>query len=315
MVFTWPLTDMVAPVAIFAYSRPVHLQQVLDALRADSLAPQTPLFIFCDAPANIEVKYNSDQVKKIAYSASGFASINIIERSQNFGLAKSIIQGVTYILTQYERVIVLEDDLIVSPFFLKYMNEALELYRQEPLVAAIHGYLLPLKASLPETFFLKGADCWGWGTWRRAWGLFNPDGAELLRELKLRSLTNEFDLNGAYPYTKMLADQVNGFNQSWAIRWQASVFLNDMVTLYPGRSLVRNIGHDNSGVHCNKTNQFDVCLSESEIKVERMPIQESLFCLNAVRDYHVKNRWLPRRLFRYLAVKCSDYLKIDVGWT
>lgn len=295
------------PVALFAYSRPGHLKKSLASLQLDPLAHKTPLYIFCDAPGDEEVKLDCDEVKRIAHSIQGFSNVKIIERPYNYGLAKSIIEGVSYILNKYDQVIILEDDLVVSPHFLKYMNEALNIYKNEPRVAAIHGYLLPLNASIPETFFLKGADCWGWATWSRAWRKFNPNGFELLNELKLRNLTSEFDLGGVCPYTKMLANQVAGLNQSWAIRWQASVFLNEMLTLYPCRSLVQNIGNDNSGIHCSASNDYDVHLTETPIRVLRIPVEESLIALSAVKNFYKKIRWLPRRIMKYIA---NHYLKL-----
>lgn len=190
------------------------------------------------------------------------------------------------------------------------MNEALELYENDHQVAAIHGYLLPIDAEVPETFFLKGADCWGWATWSSKWGCYNPDGASLLAELKLRNSVSEFNLDGHYPYFKMLENQVRGLNQSWAIRWQASVFLKGMVTLYPRYSLVKNIGNDNSGVHCNATNDFDVELSTRPIKVYRIPIAESLVALNAIKLFYKRTRWLPRRLIRYLLNVARNYSQL-----
>ena len=287
------------PVLVFAYSRPKHLKKVLHALQQDPLAVHTPLYIYCDAPKNKLVKNDCDEVLQIAYSTSGFYETHVIERPYNFGLAKSIISGVTEILEEYDRVIVLEDDLVVSPFFLKYMNDALTLYENSESVAAIHGYMYPIRHTVPETFFLKGADCWGWATWKRAWKFFNPDGASLLNELYEKKLTNEFDLYGAYPYVKMLKNQVLGHNQSWAIRWQASVFIRGMVTLYPARSLVQNIGHDNTGIHSNYSDDFDVDLTKTEIKLKKQPILESAQGLLAISDYYRKTRWFPKRLFRY----------------
>jgi hypothetical protein len=301
------------PVLVFAYSRPIHLKKVIHALQQDPLAYQTPIYIFCDAPKNKSVKNDCEEVLKLAYSTRGFYETHIIERPYNFGLAKSIISGVTEILEKYDRVIVLEDDLVISPYFLKYMNDALTLYENSESVAAIHGYMYPVKKDLPETFFIKGADCWGWATWKRAWEFFNPDSAYLLNKLYEKNLTNEFDLYGAYPYVKMLKNQVKGLNQSWAIRWQASVFIRGMVTLYPARSLIQNIGHDNTGIHSNFTNDFDVDLTKTEIKLEIQPIHESEQGLMAIIDYYRKTRWLPRRLLRHaisvIYKLCSSFIK------
>src|SRR3989337_2261525 len=174
-----------------------------------------------------------------------------------------------------EQIIVLEDDLLSSPFFLKFMNEGLEYYKDEDKVISINGYLFPVIARLPETFFLKGADCWGWATWKRGWDLFEPDGEKLLGDMRKRHLKKEFDFNGAYPYTKMLEDQTRGKNNSWAIRWYASAFLNDKLTLYPGRSLTKNIGTDASGTHCGKTDLYESQISLNPIEITDIPIEEN----------------------------------------
>jgi hypothetical protein len=169
---------------------------------------------------------------------------------------------------------VLEDDMVTSPWFLRYMNDALECYKDEEQVISIHGYIYPVKAKLPETFFLKGADCWGWATWKRGWDLFEPDGQKLLSELRARDLTYQFDFDGAYGYTNDLEEQVNGTINSWAIRWYASAFLLGKITLYPGSSLIHNIGIDDSGTHCVATDLFDTHVSGEPVKVNTIPVEE-----------------------------------------
>jgi hypothetical protein len=186
---------------------------------------------------------------------------------------------------EHGRVIVVEDDLVTSPYFLKYMNDGLELYKSVEEVASIHGYIYPVQADLPETFFLKGADCWGWATWKRAWQGFNPDGAALLRALETRHLTTEFDFNGSTGYTQMLKDQIAGKNNSWAIRWYASAFLNNQLTLYPGTSLVQNIGHDGSGEHCGKSSSFDVTLRDSPLRLRQLPTIENRAARREIEIY------------------------------
>jgi hypothetical protein len=190
-------------------------------------------------------------------------------------LAESIIQGVTEILQQSEKVIVLEDDMVVSPYFLEYMNEALERFVDDDRVISVHGYVYPVDIELPEAFFLPGADCWGWATWRRGWALFNSDGQYLLDELVRRHLIQEFDYNGAYPFLNMLKDQIKGENNSWAIRWYASAFLTNKLTLYPGRSLVNNIGNDSSGTHCGDSDSMDAKLSETKINLNNIVVEPS----------------------------------------
>ncbi|WP_448488520.1 glycosyltransferase family 2 protein [Polynucleobacter sp.] len=306
---------MLAPIVLFSYNRPSHLKMVIESLLLNPEAKYSELIIYSDgarSPTDVPLV---NAVRAFANSISGFRTLKIKKQPSNLGLSKSIISGVTEIMRSYGSAIILEDDLVVSPFFLKYMNQALELYKEDSMVAAINGYSLPVGTNLPETFFLKGADCWGWATWRRAWSLFNPDGASLLSEINSRGLTREFNLDGYYPYVKMLENQVKGRNQSWAIRWQASVFLKGMMTLYPGHSLVRNIGNDNSGVHCNATSDFDVQLSCRSIEVNRVPIIESIEALDAVKLFYKNTRWFPRRLARYIFNEFANFfLKFYTGF-
>lgn len=274
------------PIILFVYNRPWHTRQTVEALQKNDLASESELFIFSDGPKNEKAQEGVEEVRKYLRSVKGFKNIHIIEREKNLGLANNIIDGVTKIVNEYGRVIVLEDDLVTSPGFLRYMNEGLELYADEEKVASIHGYIYPLKhpERLPETFFIRGADCWGWATWARAWKYFEPDGKKLLEELKRKKLTKEFDFNGAYPYTKMLIDQIRGRNNSWAIRWYASAFLNNMFTLYPRYSLVRNIGLDNTGTHCSETGVFESFLVD-EVKVEKIVVRESLLARKMIESY------------------------------
>lgn len=296
-----------APVALFAYMRPDHLARTLQALQADPLAPRTRLYLFLDAARSPAHQAGVDAVRALVKDLQGFAAVECLSRSQNMGLARSIIDGVGQVLHHHERVIVLEDDLVVSPHFLGYMNRALQLYADDEAVASVHGYIYPVDRALPETFFLRGADCWGWATWRRAWAHFNPDGAALLADLRAQGLTSAFDFNGAYPYTRMLEHQIAGRNNSWAIRWHASCFLRGMLTLYPGRSLVRNIGNDDSGTHSATNRDFDVELATTSPRLERLPLRPSDEGTRAVRDYFLRTRWLPRRLLRHVRARWARW--------
>jgi len=263
-----------APVALFAYKRPDHLRQTLASLAANAEAPQTELHIFCDGPKNETDTAAVAQVRAIAASAQGFAHVQIHSRERNAGLARSIIDGVGRIVAEHGSVIVVEDDLIVSPHFLAYLNDGLRVYENDNEVASVHAYCYSTSRTLPPTFFLRGADCWGWATWARAWRVFNPDAQQLLAELHSRSLTDEFDRHGAMPFTKMLSKQAEGGIDSWAIRWHASAFLAGMYTLYPGRSLVRNIGFDGSGTHAGANDAYAVALADRPVAIERISIEE-----------------------------------------
>jgi hypothetical protein len=247
-----------APIVLFVYNRLWHTQQTIGALQKNELASESELLIYADGAKNEKVSDQVSEVRNYIKEVDGFKKVTVIERDKNWGLANSIIDGVTQIVNKYGRVIVMEDDLVTSPFFLRYMNDALELYKGNNEVISIHGYQYPLKDSqdLPDTFFIKGADCWGWATWARGWSLFESDGQKLLDELISKKAQKESDFNNSFGYTGMLKDQINGKNNSWAIRWYMSAFLKNKLTLYPKQSLVQNIGNDSSGTHCSSTEQF-----------------------------------------------------------
>lgn len=286
-----------APVALFVYNRPGHTRQTVQALLANAGASETLLYVYSDAPKDAAANKAVSEVRSFLHGISGFRSLSIIERKTNFGLARSIIDGVSQVCEKHGRVIVLEDDLVTSPFFLKFMNEGLEKYRDEQRVISIHGYVYPVGQALPETFFLKCADCWGWATWKRGWDLFEPDGQKLLDELERRKLTRQFDFDGSYPYTRMLRNQIAGKNNSWAIRWYASAFLKDKLTLYAGRSLVHNIGVDGSGTHCSETKDFSGELAKASVPVGDIAIEESLAARQMFAEFHKRTRpSLPARV-------------------
>ena len=249
-----------APIILFVYNRPWHTQQTVEALIKNELASESELFIYSDEAKNDDARVSVDEVRKYIDNITGFKKITVIKRDKNWGLANSIIDGVTKIVNEYGRIIVLEDDLVTSPYFLKFMNEGLTMYENEDKVASIHGYIYPID-NLPNTFFIKGADCWGWATWKRAWDVFEPNGQKILDELKSRGLEKGADFNNSYGLTQMLKDQIKGKNNSWAVRWYMSAFLKGMLTLYPGKSYVQNIGNDDSGTHCSASDIFRVELS------------------------------------------------------
>jgi hypothetical protein len=231
-----------------------------------------------------------EAVRNYLQTITGFRSVIINARSRNYGLANSIVPGVTEVLSDYERIIVLEDDMVTSPHFLSYMNEALDRFADDDRVISVHGYVYPVLQVLPEAFFLRGADCWGWATWRRGWALFNPDGHALLDELKRRDLLKAFDFNGAYGYSQMLESQIKGTNDSWAIRWYASAFLTDKLTLYPSRSLVHNIGNDSSGTHCGNNSIHDAALSSTPINLSGVEVKHSELGFSAFERFFLRSK-------------------------
>lgn len=258
-----------SPIILFVYNRLYHTEQVINNLKNNALADKSDLYIYADGPKSEDDNIKVQEVRAYLKTIDGFKNIHIQLQETNLGLAQSIIKGVTEIVNKFNKVIVLEDDIVASPYFLSYMNDALHYYEDKEDVASIHGYIYPVTQKVPQAFFLKGADCWGWATWKRAWDLFEPNSQILLDQIIEKGLEREFDFDGSYPYVQMLKDQVAGLNNSWAIRWYASAFLKNKLTLYPGNSLVQNIGNDSSGTHSDTTSVFDVPLYSSKVPVER----------------------------------------------
>jgi hypothetical protein len=288
------------------------LKYTIESLQSNPEASLSFLTVFCDAAKCDEQKADVAAVHDFADQIEGFKKIHIVKRQSNLGLAANITDGVTQLTETFGRVIVVEDDLMLSPYFLRYMNDALNIYSEDDCVASVHGYSYPVDGALPETFFLRGADCWGWATWRRAWQHFRPDGSALLAELETRGLTYEFDMDGQYGFTRMLRDQIAGRNNSWAIRWHASCFLDGRLTLYPGRSLVHNIGNDGSGTHSKHTNIYEQTLSKVPIDLTRQPTIESREGRAAFVHYFKSTRFkLTGRTLRIFlqALKARFYIR------
>jgi len=259
-----------APIALFAYNRPEHTKKTLEYLKNNYGALDSDLYIFSDGPRTMADGEQVSKVRNIINNVDGFNSITVIEKGENCGLANSIINGVTELCDKYGKVIVVEDDLLTSKYFLMYMNSALEKYEYENRIMHVSGYMFPVDKNvpLPDAFFLRMTSSWGWATWKRAWDNFEPSAEHLLKKIDSANLKSEFDIMNTFNYTKMLKKQCAGTIDSWAIRWYASVFLKNSLGLFPSHSYVKNIGFDDSGVHCGNVNHYDVGLSKkSKIKM------------------------------------------------
>lgn len=273
-----------SPIALFVYNRLAHTILTMEALQKNRGASESILYIFSDGPKNFADEERVAAVRNYLKGIAGFAKVILVENNQNIGLARSITHGIDTVLSNNPSVIVLEDDLVTSPYFLQFMNDALNMYADNHLVASVQGYFPPVGSQIPDIFFLRYVGCWGWGTWGRAWQLFESDSERLLGELNKKRLSRVFDVGG-YPFTRMLERQIEGKLDSWAIRWHTALFLADKLNLYPGISLVQNIGHDGSGVHCNRSSHFDVTLANSPVSVCYQNPLENTFAHKALANY------------------------------
>ena len=304
------MTQNLAPTLLFVYNRTKHVRRCIESLLKNSLAPESELYIYSDAAKDTSQQDAVTEVRDYIHTIQGFKKITIIERKENWGLARSIIDGVTTLVNQYGKVIVLEDDLVVAPHFLKFMNDVLEVYKNEPKVGHIQACDFTQDESLPETFLIKWTGRWGWATWDRAWKHFNPNGKELLNELEERKLTYTFDFNGKYGYTRMLRRQIEGKNNSWAIRWNASLFLKDILSLNVGRSLVQNEGFDGSGTNCGGGGLYASNLYMEELPVTLIsPIEENKKARQAFSKYYARTNSFWAKAIR----RIKRTLKGDFG--
>jgi hypothetical protein len=298
-----------APIVLFAYTRPLHTRRLLESLAANELAASSELWVFVDAPkptATPEDLANHQAVLALVRERAWCGQVHVRQRPTNFGLARSITEGVGEIVGAHGRAIVLEDDLFVAPGFLRYMNEALALYADDEQVMHVSGFMYPIDLRLPDTFFYTKISCWGWATWQRAWRHFNPDAGQLYAELERRGLLAQFDLDGAYNFSEHLRANALGTWTTWAVKWQASVFLRQGLCLSPNRTLVRNLGFDGTGEHCHLDNdEHAQQLMANAVTVSRVPLVEnakvkaavSRYYLHLHQDYRGKLKYYFRRLF------------------
>lgn len=289
-----------APIALFVYNRPFHTQEAIHALQKNSLAADSDLFIFSDGARKGDEEKVSE-VRALAKNITGFKSVTLVEREKNLGLANSVISGVTQLNKEYKRVIVVEDDVITSPHTLKYFNDALSKYQNIERVMHIGAFMYNINPeNLPETFFVRYTSSQAWATWDRAWKFFEPDIDKLIQQFDQQK-RYAFELDGAMNFWKHLQEFKAGKNNSWAIRWYASVFLKGGLGLQTSQSLIDNIGHDGSGVHSEKSTIFSVQIKPDAVSSFPDELEENKEALQRIRYFlkHRKGNLLERGI-RYL---------------
>lgn len=264
-----------APIALFTYNRADHTQRAVESLLQNAEAKDSDLFIFSDGAKNEKAIKGVEDNRKYIHTVAGFKSVTIVEREKNWGLANSLIAGITDVISKYGRVIVVEDDLILSPYFLKFMNDGLEKYKDDDRIGTITGFVPPIQDKLPETFFLMYFQCWGWATWKRAWDLLETDARPLLKGLRFKK--TKFDVGGGVGNYGNLYCQKVGLVDSWYLRYYASLFLKGKLSLYPGRSLATNGGLDGTGTHCENALESTFCVrySQTPISIENIAVEEN----------------------------------------
>jgi hypothetical protein len=250
-----------APIVLFVFNRPDHTRRTIEALQKNVLAADSTLFIYSDSVKSNEDESKVYAVRNFIKSFKGFKRIEIIFRDKNLGLAQSIISGVEEVLRSYQKVIVLEDDIMTSKNFLKFMNESLNFYRDEKKIYSISGYNFPIK--IPQSYshqvyISHRASSWGWATWKDRWekAIWKPETVININDKK--ALRNLLDVAGT-DLVPMLLKTIDGKINSWAVKWVFTHIVNDSFCIYPVHSFVNNIGVDATGTNFkNKVAKFNV---------------------------------------------------------
>lgn len=302
-----------APVIVFAYKRPQLLEATLRSLAANDLAAQSHLHIYCDGPKADAADQDLaaiQAVRTIARNASGFAGVRVVAAERNKGLARSVIDGVSEVLQQHDRAIVVEDDVALSPFFLRFMNDALERYATDEKVWSVGSWsYFAEPGTHADNFFVRFPDSIAWGTWRRSWQHFEQDGRTLVERLRATGKDQALEADGRVDYFgPMLQQQLEGRVDSWAIRWTASCVLHGGLNLFPRTSLSKHMGFGEGATH--ETGELDynkdLALASSPVPVAGQDIIESSAALDqwvAYVQHHFQpasGRTLKRLVWRAL---------------
>lgn len=297
-----------APIALFVYNRPQHTVRTLQFLQQNELAAKSHLYIFSDGAKTDLDREKVAEVRKIIKKVDGFKSVKVMESKVNAGLANAVIAGVTQLIAEYDQVIVFEDDLITSPHTLAYFNNALNHYREEEKVMHIGAYMYPLKAdNLPQSFFYRAATSWGWATWGRAWKNFEPNIDVLLKQFDKKKRT-AFSIDHKMNFWKQMQEFKKGKNNSWAIRWYASIFLKGGLTLNPSQSLVNNIGHDGTGIHSGINDIYNVVINPKQIVEFPTVIAEDPIAYKAIKSFLIRRKGnMVTRVRRFVNEKLTQY--------
>lgn len=274
------MKNFLAPIVLFVYNRPDHTEKTLKALQKNLLSEQSELFVFCDGPktdTDHTTILNIEKTREIVRSKNWCKEVTVYESETNKGLAISIKEGVAKIINQFGKIIVLEDDIVTAKGFLKYMNDALNLYESNNKVMHIGSYLPYTNSvkNLPETFFSRFMSCWGWATWKTSWNQANWDESELYEQIKDPKVRYEFNLEGVLNFHEQLENNINGSINTWAIKWFTNIFICNGLCLYPSHSLTKNIGFDGTGENCDLLDVKEREGVRDFIKVTKIKIEES----------------------------------------
>ena len=278
-----------APIALFVYDRPWHTRETIEALKNNELAEESDLYIFSDAAKNTKEENNVAEVREYIRAIKGFREVNITENEKNRGLADNIISGVTGVVEQQKRIIVLEDDIVTSPVFLTFMNRALDYYADKDKIWHVSGWNYPIDSSgLGDVFSWRVMNCWGWATWEDRWKNFEKEPDDLI-DMFTKEEISRFDLDDCGAFWNQVLDNANGKINTWAIFWYAAIFRHNALCLNPTISYVKNIGHDGSGENCTTTSTKSSIDLNDRLPMFSDDLVESELAVSKIRNYYRKS--------------------------
>ncbi len=298
----------IAPIVLFAFNRPDHLERTLDALSSNYGASESQLTIFCDGPRTEEEREKTDAVRKVAHEAAGFASATVVEREKNMGCADSVIDGLNYMFARHDSLIVMEDDILSSPYTLQFLNEGLRLYKHNEKVFSIAAWVPPVIAPSVSPNYEYGvcaiprASCWGWASWRDRFENLDWEVSDYEEFKNSPAMRKAFSVGGD-DVVPMLEDQIKSKINSWAIRADYARFKKDQVTIHPTVSYTTNIGME-SGTHCTTfTDKYDNDISKA------LPLENICWVKNVLVDTailkHFHNFYSPKQPFSLKNAVCN----------
>lgn len=295
-----------APICLFTYNRLYETKETVKALKKNHLAKYSELFVFSDGPKNDSDLTRVNEVRSFIKTIDGFKTINFVFSKDNKGLAKSIVSGVTQIINKYGKVIVLEDDIVTSNGFLKFMNSSLDFYRKNNDVYQISGFMFPIKSdNLPDTFFYQANTCWGWATWSDRWNSYDNNTLSILKKLKENNINwRDFNAMQAKEFEKQLKANYKGKMKTWAVKWHAVIKIKKGKVLHPKSSLVLNIGFTGDGENCKKGDSIGEVNNDLYLDVTQAIKYSNELAIERLKKYF-KNRY---SLFSKIKRKIKSFL-------
>lgn len=244
-----------APLALFVYNRPKELSITLKYLKRNVLINNTDVLIFSDGPKETkEDILNVEKVRKLINTCKIKIKKKIFLK-KNKGSKKNIIDGLNFVFKSYNKVIVLEDDIITSKYFLSFMNNSLEFIKNKKKIWHIGAWNYPIKISKQDknkVILNNQMHCWGWATYKKNWKKINLNSNNLIKRFNRKSI-RDFTLDHKLNTWSQLIRNHKGKLKSWAIFWYASIYLNRASCLTPLISYTKNVGFGNKATNTKET--------------------------------------------------------------